>query len=543
MGTSDEILEEMLASQRRLRARWDELQNDPDRWRARARTAELLDAVDSDMDALELTAEQWVEQDLPEVYRLGAGSTGPFNWTSAHRGAIAVFAADTFEEIRIAVDGVRADARRFARDAARAATRGALVEGRTAKQGAREFARELRRVKEITAVTYADGTRRTIGDYGDMLVRTKTALAYNLGTLNQLVDRRVAVVEIADGADCGLITHNDPQKAHGLILPITEAYAYPIAHPRCQRAFLPRPDLAPDAAGIYDRSSTDAQAADQARIDYFDPRSVNRRPAPASTRRPRSARSAPRAPRSTRGRRTARRPAETPIENVRTKPITEDEIITASFDEESRVLIRRIGEIHDMPDDGLPEVVVSRSARSNFSKPGKGGDFAADADQPTISIWDRRSNPKAPRSQQMFDDPDATFIHEWGHRMDFAPEIYDDIDDAGMLTLGETRGLGKASEEVQQAVRTFNEVTDAHVSSILSDPDISLADKRYLSSPAEVWARAYTQWIGEQLDDDAVSRAVQWMHTTTSAKHWTSDEFAPVGSAVAGILRARGLLR
>jgi HK97 family phage portal protein len=46
-------------------------------------------------------------------------------------------------------------------------------------------------------------------------------------------------VKVADGADCGWTYHNDPRRAHNLVVPVAEAKQYRIAHPRCQRRFLP----------------------------------------------------------------------------------------------------------------------------------------------------------------------------------------------------------------------------------------------------------------------------------------------------------------
>lgn len=194
------------------------------------------------MRAVEASARVWLSAGIPAVYRTGAQVAGRFAWNTVHRHAVEQFAADTFAEIRVATAGVRSDARRFARQAARAAVRQTLTEGETAHQAARQYAKRLRDVKQITAVRYADGTRRTIGDYGDMLVRTKSATAHNFGTINQSAQEGIEYIELLDNPDCGLTSHDDTQKANGLIVTLAEANQYPISHPRAMmggQRFLP----------------------------------------------------------------------------------------------------------------------------------------------------------------------------------------------------------------------------------------------------------------------------------------------------------------
>ena len=50
--------------------------------------------------------------------------------------------------------------------------------------------------------------------------------------------------QVFDGFDCGWTTHTDPDKANGTVRTIEAAAEAPISHPRCRRAFGPRPDVA-----------------------------------------------------------------------------------------------------------------------------------------------------------------------------------------------------------------------------------------------------------------------------------------------------------
>lgn len=75
--------------------------------------------------------------------------------------------------------------------------------------------------------------------------------------------------------NCGLRTHDDPQKANGLILPIAEARNYPLSHPRCGRSTSPRANVrtAYDAEHAQP-STTAAQRADQAAVEQARAQSV-----------------------------------------------------------------------------------------------------------------------------------------------------------------------------------------------------------------------------------------------------------------------------
>lgn len=75
-----------------------------------------------------------------------------------------------------------------------------------------------------------------------MLVRTKTAEAYNLGSLEAQESLGIDFWEVFDGAGCGWRFHKDKQ-ALGKIVTKEDAAKHPIAHPQCRRAFGARPDI------------------------------------------------------------------------------------------------------------------------------------------------------------------------------------------------------------------------------------------------------------------------------------------------------------
>jgi hypothetical protein len=49
-------------------------------------------------------------------------------------------------------------------------------------------------------------------------------------------------MQVFDSAGCGWTSHKDTDKATGTLRTVEDAAAWPISHPRCGRAFGPRPD-------------------------------------------------------------------------------------------------------------------------------------------------------------------------------------------------------------------------------------------------------------------------------------------------------------
>lgn len=76
--------------------------------------------------------------------------------------------------------------------------------------------------------------------YYQMLAKTGDRQVATRGYLEGLAagyDKEKKWVLVTDGPDCGWETHRSSKKANGLIVPVSEALKYPLAHPNCQRAF------------------------------------------------------------------------------------------------------------------------------------------------------------------------------------------------------------------------------------------------------------------------------------------------------------------
>jgi hypothetical protein len=232
--------EEITAEQARLA-------DDATAFRRRARLRELQAMVEDRTATLDEQARVWLSQDYPAVYRMGAEAAAgvldePFRWTTPDQSAINLLAQDAFEDLLAATANVRDSTKALIRAVARDRALVGRIVGETAQQSARRVARELRR-RGITAVVYADGSRHGLAEYSEMVLRTKTAVAYSAGGLNVGQRAGVRFFEVLDGPGCGWTSHDDPDKANGTIRSIEECATAVIAHPNCQRSLSPRPDV------------------------------------------------------------------------------------------------------------------------------------------------------------------------------------------------------------------------------------------------------------------------------------------------------------
>lgn len=233
----------------------------------RERIRELARGLDAALRQLDVSAAEWLDGDFPAIYRLGGEQGGlSFRWTAEHRNAVAHLADDTYDELLSATRFVRREVKAFIREAAKPHVQRAIMGSRTATAEGRALAQELAD-RGIAAVTYRDGARHGLGEYGSMVVRTKSALSYNAGTFQNGASHGVEWYECYDGAACGLTYHDDPHLANGLILPAAEAQANPIAHPNCARSWGPRPDVSSrkeaKAARRYTPAEQQAMAAEE----------------------------------------------------------------------------------------------------------------------------------------------------------------------------------------------------------------------------------------------------------------------------------------
>jgi hypothetical protein len=280
----DEVSEELISVYRRawdrVNAELQSLQLDPLSMRRRSRLIEMRRSIEAVMEGLDEQAAKWVATRLPEVYALGAHSTGAAAisaegsaiWTAIQQEAVEELAQNLFGSLLKATSGVNDATKDLINRVAKDEALQKAIEGRTAKQAGREMERLLRK-QGLSAVTYANGAEHGLAEYAQMAIRTTTATAYNRAALS---DPDVLYYEVFDGLQCGMRTHDDPWKAHGSIVTREQAGLYLISHPNCRRAFGARPDIedteqARKASGSTTQEQDDFQLARERGYDKAAP--------------------------------------------------------------------------------------------------------------------------------------------------------------------------------------------------------------------------------------------------------------------------------
>lgn len=211
--------------------------------RLRALEQTLL-ALADEVDAI---AARHVTTAVQGAYEIGAWATAVTTGTGATFApldvdAITHIADDTMDSLLHATKGMREDIKSLIRETVRDRVRTKVFTGQTAVQAGRDLAVELAE-RGVTAVTYSNGARVSVSQYAQMVVRTKTAEAYQEGGMNQGERLGIEWWEVMDGPGCGWTSHDDPTKADGMIVPLATAREHPTSHPNCRRSTSPRPDI------------------------------------------------------------------------------------------------------------------------------------------------------------------------------------------------------------------------------------------------------------------------------------------------------------
>lgn len=297
---ADPLIEAYRSGWERVLAEEEQVMGDPRLWRRARRLREMSQAIAAIMSDLDGEASDWVAQQFPRIYGAGladgsaAAGTSPV-WSTIHQEAVERLAYGVYDDLLSATTHVNDTTKDLIRFLARQEGTAALITGETVQGAGRKLAEELAK-HSVAAVVYKDGSRHGLADYADMNLRTTTALGYNNGTLNAAPE--VVFWEVFDGPGCGWTSHDDVEQALGKIVTRDDALSWPISHPRCRRAFGPRPDMnktasAKDLRGSVSPTQVSAQRAQDAQRLAQQGRKAARAP-----RAPREARSGARVVRS-----------------------------------------------------------------------------------------------------------------------------------------------------------------------------------------------------------------------------------------------------
>lgn len=343
------------------------------------RLTELRGTAVAIVDDLANETQDWIRGGGPErVYIAGAAASGlPFSFTQPHRAAVEVLSKDLYDDVLTATRFVEDDAKRWIREVGRQLAGFKLTGGVPVKTQARRFESEMRQRFEkegIGKVVYRDGSRHSFGEYAEMQLRTKTGVMYNTGTLNTSRLLGIDVFELLDGAECGLTSHYDPEKANGKLVSGAFALAYPLSHPNCRRSIVPRPDVKSPDDRFTSVQSPEARA-DQAAFEKALRAQQSQRQARGASRRSQRPTRTSRTTRPARPTRTAPKPAER-----LTAPLTTlDHIDVEKRGQDYSKALPSVGEFHD--------VATGPKAESLSVPPGPGVAFVDDKGR--LFYWER----------------------------------------------------------------------------------------------------------------------------------------------------------
>lgn len=224
---------------------------DPDSTRRyrREQVRGLLTRIGAMRADLEGRAVTFAEESLAKVYADGMLRTdrmyreqrlalgGQPSWTAVHREALEMLAVDAFDDLAGATSYMEAQAKSVIRKATKARTALSVVAGTDVRQDTRALVRTLVR-DGVTGFVDAAGRSWRLGTYAEMVLRTKSAHAYNTGTVLRAEETGTRVMVISDGRRSG---HAACAQYDGRTCSTRWALDHPIEHPNCVRSFGPRP--------------------------------------------------------------------------------------------------------------------------------------------------------------------------------------------------------------------------------------------------------------------------------------------------------------
>lgn len=177
-----------------------------------------------EIERLERRMDQWVRIVMPSLFGpAGSGLT---------RSALRVSQADTFDDLMKATSFVKDDVKRASREIAKRRTEMQIQQGLSPDDARRKLTKEL----DSIGLRFVDKSGRAwkLNTYGEVVVRTKSAQAYNTGGILRGVESGVREFKVLDGT-------GDPicAAANGSTWSAQRCLSNPLGHPQCQRAFAP----------------------------------------------------------------------------------------------------------------------------------------------------------------------------------------------------------------------------------------------------------------------------------------------------------------
>lgn len=197
----------------------------------------------------------WAKRDLTSMYKqgfyTGAAQLGAgFDFTLPHQEAIELISNDAYEDVATRLqqvsdgfgskiglqkmfDGLDAATVSRIQAQSRSSVAQALLTGEDPRSISRRFAQDL--WADGVPIIDAGGRQWNPETYTRMLMRTKSANAYNSGSMNKFAEEGVTRVQVFDGEEDDL----ECAEANGEVWSLRYAMNNVIQHPNCVRAFGP----------------------------------------------------------------------------------------------------------------------------------------------------------------------------------------------------------------------------------------------------------------------------------------------------------------
>ncbi len=230
-------------------------ETEPSKARRIIRLNQMKREVDNAFIQLDSRVRTWAERDIRSFYRQGhnvasAQLSAGFDFTLPHREALDLISFDAYDDVATRLLQVRSgfdtnvglqkifeglDANQIAtlQGRGRSAVTQALLTGEDPRKIARIFAQDI--WKDGISIIDAGGRQWNPEKYTRMLLRTKTANAYNAGSMNKYAEEGVTRVRVFDG----VLDDEECAEANGQIWSLRYGMNNVIQHPNCRRAFAP----------------------------------------------------------------------------------------------------------------------------------------------------------------------------------------------------------------------------------------------------------------------------------------------------------------
>lgn len=229
-GASRDLFEptdrQMIRISESLNSRYESLSTNPKYWLHETRVSRMAKAIEKESSQIPGLARNFYERSVPDIYLLGGQSVVPgFDLDVDDEKLLAAMADRGMNSIQISQELSRRNLNSW------------VGAAQTIDDPLKELQKSLAPTPLKGMIT-SDGRSWRPESYSRLVMAADASSSFNLGVISAAEREGLGYVRVVDGAGCGWTDHRDADTAHGKIVKLSEARAYPIAHPYCQRTFV-----------------------------------------------------------------------------------------------------------------------------------------------------------------------------------------------------------------------------------------------------------------------------------------------------------------